>query len=242
MCASSHFDELFNAMKYSMLKTHFFGLPFVNCPMSISNPYQDDFIRLYVSTHFAALRSKQKQNRDISPLTDDIYFLVKFVNESVKEPIPALRSMGIIILNGAMCFNLEKLCQLIYFSQTKIQTCFQRDCWYQGILEHCERLVQLIGEAESKKWKIYELPPPDKSEITRYILQNMRLIATETSIKDEYKPKLAAQRMDKNFPLVSIQYEREHASFSIFDYHPVTVKNFKIEKTQDFFAREDYKN
>ena len=134
--------------------------------MSISNPYQEDFIRLYLSRHFAALRSKQKQNRDISPLTDDIYFLVKFVNESVKEPIPELKSMGIIILNGAMCFNLDELCQIIHFSQLqKIQACFQRDCWYQGISEHCERLVKLIGEAEAKKWKV------SKKKTTRRFLK-----------------------------------------------------------------------
>lgn len=29
MHASSYFDVLFYALKYSMLKTHFFGLPFV---------------------------------------------------------------------------------------------------------------------------------------------------------------------------------------------------------------------
>lgn len=51
-----------------------------------------------IQNHFSNIRQKQKQNHDLTSLTDEIRFILTFVNDSVMYPVPLLKKMGIIII------------------------------------------------------------------------------------------------------------------------------------------------
>ena len=216
-------------------------------PMTNQNDPNDQ-IRNYLINYFKTLRLKQKQNRDITALTDDILFVIRFVNESVSQPVFELKQMGIIILKSSICFNLDILSRHIYISQKqKILSSLQRDGWRQATSEAFEELRHLIGENESKTWMIFELPLPSNSEISSYINENPRLHASELSINTQNTPIIPPHKMPSYFPLVSIQYEREKASFNIFDYDSQSDKANSLKKTlaidppKLIFVRDEYK-
>ena len=215
------------------------------------NPIQNDpndQIRQYVIRYFKTLRLKQNQNRDITAITEDILFVIRFVNESVSQPVSELNLMGIVILKAGICFNLDTLSAHICITQKqKILSSLQRDGWRQATSEAYEALKQLIGENSIKNWIIFELPLPEKSEITQYVNENPRLFATASSISMQNIPLIPPHQMPSYFPLVSIQYERENAYFDIFDFDPKAAKaislkkNLVLEKPQLLFVRDEYK-
>lgn len=51
-----------------------------------------------IQNHFNNIRQKQKQNHELTLLTDEIRFILTFVNDSVMHPVPLLKKMGIIII------------------------------------------------------------------------------------------------------------------------------------------------
>ena len=158
-------------------------------------------------------------------ISNDILFVIRFVNESVAQPVYELKEIGIIILKSCICFNLDILSMHIFISpKQKILSSLQRDGWHQATSDAFEELKHLIGENLAKNWIIYELPLPNKSDITTYINENPRLHATELSINTQNTPIIPPHKMPSYFPLVSIQYEREKASFSIFDYDSHSAK------------------
>ena len=223
------------------------GIPIINNQIFVQND-PNGKIRQYLMNYFQSLRNKQNQNRDMTALTDDILFVIRFVNESVAQPVYELKEIGIIILKSCICFNLDILSMHIFISpKQKILSSLQRDGWHQATSDAFEELKHLIGENLAKNWIIYELPLPNKSDITTYINENPRLHATELSINTQNTPIIPPHKMPSYFPLVSIQYEREKASFSIFDYDSHSAKAISLKKAlvidppKLIFVRDEYK-
>ena len=73
-----------------------------------------------IQNHFNNIRQKQKQDRDSSLLTDEIRFILTFVNDSVMYPVPLLKKMGILIIKQKL-LPLPSLPPLIQNPQFQLQ-------------------------------------------------------------------------------------------------------------------------
>ena len=203
-------------------------------------------IREYVMRYFYALRKKQNQNRDLTLLTEDILFVIRFVNESVSHPVSELYSMGIVILKSYICFNITVLQEILHINQKqKIISSLQVDNWNRATTDIYALLSKIIGENDAKNYFIYELP--EKSDIYLYIHENPRLLATQMSINMKSTPLIPPHQITTYFPLVSIQYERENEFFNIFDFDPKAAKtdslkkNLVLEEPKLLFVRDEFK-
>ena len=161
-----------------------------------------------VRTHFSSLRQRQKQNRDLTTITDDVKFVIRFVGDSVPRPVPVLLEMGMIVLRDYIAFNLVQLCtHLAITPKSSILMSLHRDGW-KDVEGGVEKLIApLVGENEVKNWSVLEYPV--ESEIGRLVMTNQAVMATETELKEDGKQDGAEVPDDIEFPLVAIEYERE---------------------------------
>lgn len=186
--------------------------------------------------HFNSLRQRQKQNRDQTTLTEDIRFLLKFVNDSVPNPIPILKAMGVINFRTFIAFNFTILQSQITFPKNRFIPSLLRDGWKDVTAENAENISLLVGVAFVKNWICFMFPT--NSEIAKFLNESPRLIASEKTmnakglndgIQANYEPYSVETAAESLFPLVSIQYERVMDSFSITEFKPV-LKTEEIPK------------
>ncbi|EAX89415.1 hypothetical protein TVAG_310670 [Trichomonas vaginalis G3] len=167
-------------------------------------------------------------------LTDDITFLVKFINESVYFPIPILRSVGVIVMKGEIAFHLQIFPEYIAYPRFKNRLPAEKWIEKQPQNDPQWQLDKLIGPANAKNWCVFKFP--ETSSLNQYIIQKPRVVATEANINLPFQENtpLPSEAMNKSqfsnlFPLVTIQYERVVANETIFEYDPQkTWKNPKL--------------
>lgn len=197
---------------------------------------QDQLCRI-LRTHFNSLRQRQKQNRDLTTITEDVKFAIKFVGDSVPRPVPVLRSMGMILLRNHIAFNLNMLVtQLAITRKNGILATFHRDGWKNANDEIIQQIIPLVGENDLKNWCVLEYPV--ESEISRELMANTSLLATETSISEDIKAADTDDHGDVSFPLVSIRYERVFSECSVVDFAPLErAVKMEIVKTENLSLR-----
>jgi hypothetical protein len=190
-------------------------------------------------THFNALRQKQKQSIELSSITDDIRFLLKFVLDSVKEPVMVLRIFGIIITRQFVAFNLNSLqTHLCFASKGRVATALRRDGWKEADDTLKQQLFPLIGENEAKNWTALRFP----EDAVAKDFMDMRLIATETNIRrsmrDPRPLPMAYMPVPQNtgFPLVAVRYERVYKDFEVADFKP--LEDALLGRKLDMFHAE----
>ena len=161
-----------------------------------------------VRTHFNSLRQRQRQSRDLTTITDDVKFVIRFVGDSVPRPVPVLLEMGMIIVRDYIAFNLAQLStHLAIVRKSSILLSLHRDGWKDVEGDTAKLIAPLVGENEVKNWSVLEYPV--ESEIGRLVMTNKAVMATEAELKEDGKQEGAEVPDDIDFPLVAIEYERE---------------------------------
>jgi hypothetical protein len=110
--------------------------------------------------------------------------------------------------------------------RTRFVVALHREGW-KDVTDDTSQLTPLVGPTETKQWAL--MCYPEDSEIAREIMENPRLIATDSNLLTEAQIKATARRgiehiPDVPFPLVAVQYERDLADFEVADFSPVDVK------------------
>jgi hypothetical protein len=173
-------------------------------------------------SHFITVRQRQKQSTDsFWKATEDLCFTLKFVNDSVTHPVSVLQGMGIINLRRSIAFNFDLLQLSLVIPRTRFVVALHREGWKE-VTDDASQLAQLVGPAETKQWAL--MCYPEDSKIAREIMQNPRLIATESNLSTEAHIRATEHSADVPFPLVAVQYERDLADFEVADFCPVNVK------------------
>ena len=194
----------------------------------MENVNSQENISIYLKNHFNNLREKQKQNRDLTSLTEDLKFTISFVNNSTTLPVPLLKLMGIICFKEFLALNINLLQPLLTIYKIKIIPNLLKEGWKEFNLEKNDFFISLIGINQIKNWTFLKFP--NNSEILNFFEKNLKLIANEKNIFN-FNSDINENHVDALFPLVSIQYERVIDSFNIIDHKPLK-NNFKftIEK------------
>ena len=190
----------------------------------MENVNSQENISIYLKNHFNNLREKQKQNRDLTSLTEDLKFTISFVNNSTTLPVPLLKLMGIICFKEFLALNINLLQPLLTIYKIKIIPNLLKEGWKEFNLEKNDFFISLIGINQIKNWTFLKFP--NNSEILNFFEKNLKLIANEKNIFN-FNSDINENHVDALFPLVSIQYERVIDSFNIIDHKPLK-NNFKF--------------
>lgn len=198
----------------------------------------EDYVAQLIRSHFTSLRTKQKQMQNLTALTKDIIFLIRFVNDSLTNPIPVLKTLGIICLKNITAFNIEAFEGSIRLSKGRALSQLHREGWKNAEEDAYKMLGTLVGQNATKQWSC--LKNPSDSEFSVYLAENSRLIATPANINQtSVTPKSSSDSAENRFPLVTIHYERVIDQFEIADFIPNPYVNptLKVCNVDSYDAR-----
>lgn len=187
----------------------------------------EDTICKIIRTHFLRLRDEQKNGKQREkPLTEDISFTFNMVNQNVGQPVQVLKAMGIIFFGDAIAFNFSLFQAQVICCQSRALALLKQEGWTDVSSKYTKRLGALIGANEVKNWMTFSYP---NGELSKYLENNKRLIATETCFGLDHAPNFILIGPDMppddvliepHFPLVSIQYERQMENATVVSIEP----------------------
>ena len=189
--------------------------------------YNDNQISELVRNHFFNLRESQRQNCNMTSLTDDIRFTVCFVNSSVVYPVPLLKKMGIIVIKGPkkmIAINFLQIQYHLNLPRNKTMTSLHREGWKDADDSQRNQLGVLVGKINVKDWSL--LLFPEDTNLAKYISENHRVLASEETMfvnnnkKNKVNTLMNNRTEDVVFPLVTVQYERDFFNMENANYPP----------------------
>ncbi|OHT04810.1 hypothetical protein TRFO_27675 [Tritrichomonas foetus] len=202
------------------------------------NRNEEQIIRM-LQKHFFNLRQRQKQDIDITSLTDDLRFTLTFVNDSVMHPVPLLKKMGILVAKYGkqnkklVGIHYQILQKHLFLPRTRTISSLHREGWKDADEKQRTVFIPFVGINFLKEWSI--LIYPEDTDLSRYIAENARLIASEELLQPKNANKnvddILNNAGDQRFPLVAIQYEREFANFDLANYPPLNFGEKQNQKT-----------
>ncbi|KAK8860749.1 hypothetical protein M9Y10_012414 [Tritrichomonas musculus] len=207
--------------------------PLANTGNRTSEILQNEFMRLR--------RNQQKTQTD-SKITDDLNFIAKYVNNNVSSPVPILKSLGILFFGRTAAFNLSILPALIICCRAKVMISLSKEGWTNVKSDQDTYLSSIIGYNQVKNWTVFNVP--QKTNLSEYLEENQRLIATEHGFGLDHAPEevligpgLPPQDIltEPHFPLVSIQYELALETKKVADFQP-KKSQFSITDCTHFYV------
>lgn len=165
----------------------------------------DEQICKMVRSHFSNLRQRQRQGVDLSTTTEDLRFMLKFISNSVTQPVTVLRKMGVINLRRCLAINLDILQTVLVMPRVRILNALYREGWKDDDPNSQLGILPIVGESEVKNWVC--LIVPDDTKLIRDVIENMQLTATEANQAQRGDPK--EKTVQPRFPMVAIEYERD---------------------------------
>ena len=201
-----------------------------NFPISEKMAQSEDEICKRIRLHFLKQRKSAEKlgNKVEDPvISEDINYITQFIYNTVSNPVSVLKAIGIIFMGRTVALNIPIL-QSEIISCDKLTTSALRKENWESISDKQEvNLASLVGTNEVKNWTVYNIP--QNTNLAKFISDKPTLIASERSFGLDHAPEslligpgfppqdiLTAP----HFPLVTIQYERDHNEHTvIFEYN-----------------------
>jgi hypothetical protein len=133
--------------------------------------------------------------------------MLKFISNSVTQPVAVLRAMGVINLRRCLAINLDILQMVLVMPRARILNALYREGWKDGDASALLGIRPIVGESEVKNWVC--LTVPDDTEIIRDVIENMQLTATEANSANHPQRGDPKEKAAPRFPMVAIEYERD---------------------------------
>ncbi|OHS95960.1 hypothetical protein TRFO_37899 [Tritrichomonas foetus] len=210
-----------------------------------------------LQNEFLRLRQIQEKNKTSTKISDVFFIIAKYVNNNVYNPVPVLKSLGILFFGRTIALNLSILPALLICCRAKTIISLHKEGWEDVKSDQDTNLASIVGMNDVKNWAVYNVP--QKTPLSEYLEENQRIIATEQSFGLNHAPEeiligpgLPPQNIltEPHFPLVSIQYELTFDNAVVADAKPtnnsfsqnleLTLKqkktgNFQISHQKEFY-------